>query len=114
MLKTGLRCDFYMFYIYKRCRFACPENCKNGFSFSPFTQFWAYNEASDPHFSALDTPKLHLCTLVPMPGNPVSHTPNRPLGYPKWPNGVCFTTHHVVIVMVVLPLSNVCFYLRTA
>lgn len=26
----------------------------------------------------------------------------------------CFTTHLVVIVMVVLPLSNVCFYLRTA
>ena len=26
----------------------------------------------------------------------------------------CFTTHHVVIVMVVLPLSNVCFCLRTA
>ena len=38
MLKTGLRCGFSMFYIYKRCRFACPENCKNGlflFSFYP-------------------------------------------------------------------------------
>ena len=38
MLKTGLRCGFSMFYIYKRCRFACPENCKNGlflFSFLP-------------------------------------------------------------------------------
>jgi hypothetical protein len=39
-------------------------------SFTPFTQFWTCSEASDPHFSALDTPKLHLCTLVPMPGTP--------------------------------------------
>jgi hypothetical protein len=57
------------------------------FLFLFFALLGACNEADEPHFSALYTPKLHLCTLVPMPGNPVSHTPNRPLGYPKWPNG---------------------------
>ena len=50
--------------------------------FSCFTQFWACNEADEPHFSALYTPKLHLCTLVPLPGTPVSHTPKHHLGCP--------------------------------
>ena len=49
-------------------------------TFSPFTQFWANNEASAPHFSALYTPKLHLCTLVTMPGTPVSSYPKPPFG----------------------------------
>ena len=56
--------------------------------FSCFTQFGACNEADTPHFSALDTPKLHLCTLVPLPGTPFPHTPNHHLGYPILPFGM--------------------------
>ena len=48
--------------------------------FSCFTQFGACNEADEPHFSALYTPKLHLCTLVPLPGTPVSSYPKTPFG----------------------------------
>ena len=90
MLKTGLRCVFSMFYIYKRCRFACSDNCKMDCSFSPFTQFGACIDANIPHFSALYTPKLHLCTLVPMYGIPVYHTPKPHLGYPIFPFGVFY------------------------
>ena len=57
-------------------------------SFSPFTRFWAFYEASYPHFSALEPLKLHLCTLVPMPGIPVYHTPNHHLGCPILPFGI--------------------------
>ena len=56
--------------------------------FSCFTQFGACNEAYEPHFSALYTPKLHLCTLVPMPGTPFPHTPKHHLGCPILPFGV--------------------------
>jgi hypothetical protein len=52
------------------------------FLFLFFSLFGACNEADEPHFSALDTQKLHLCALVPMPGTPFSHTPNPHLGYP--------------------------------
>ena len=60
--------------------------------FSCFTQFWACNEADEPHFSALYTPKLHLCTLVTMPGSPFSHTPKHHLGCPILPFGVSHFT----------------------
>ena len=79
---------FHVLYL-KMMLFVCPENCKKGLSFSPFTRFWAYNEADEPHFSALYTPKLHLCTLVLMPGapflipqNPIWDVPFCLLGYP--------------------------------
>ena len=49
-------------------------------SFSPITRFWACYEAYEPHFSALYTPKLHLCTHVPMPGTPFSPYPKPPFG----------------------------------
>ena len=63
--------------------------------FSCFTQFGACNEADVPHFSALYTPKLHLCTLVLLPGTPflIPQTafwdvPFCLLGYPILPFGV--------------------------
>ena len=49
--------------------------------FSCFTQFGACNEAYEPHFSALYTPKLHLCT-------PCSVARNPRFSYPKTPFGV--------------------------
>ena len=65
--------------------------------FSCFTQFWACNEADEPHFSALYTPKLHLCTLVLMPGTrflipqkPIWDVPFCHLGCPILPFGVYF------------------------
>ena len=60
--------------------------------FSCFTQFGACNEAYEPHFSALYTPKLHLCTLVPMPGTPFPHTPKPHLGCPISPFGMSHFT----------------------
>ena len=59
-------------------------------SFSPFTRFWSRNVASYPPFLCPRHPKLHLCTLVPMPGIPVYHTPNHHLGYPILPFGVFY------------------------
>ena len=61
-------------------------------SFTSFTRFWAFYEASDPHFSALEPLKLHLCTLVPMPGTPFLHTPKHHLGCPILPFGVSHFT----------------------
>lgn len=43
-----------------------------------------------------------------MPGNPVYHTPFCPLGNPQMSKWGSFTTHHVVIVLVVFtPLKRV-------
>ena len=61
-------------------------------SFSSFTRFWAFYEASDPHFSALEPLKLHLCTLVPMPGIPFPHIPFHHLECPILPFGVSHFT----------------------
>ena len=72
--------------------------------FSCFTQFWACNEAYEPHFSALDNPKLHLCTLVPIPGTPVSHTPKHHLGYPILPFGVSHFTFWGILRRVYAPI----------
>ena len=81
---------FHVFYL-NMMPFSMPRKLQKGLSFSPVSpNFGACNEAYEPHFSALDTPKLHLCTLVPMPGTPFSHTPNRHLGYPILPFGVYF------------------------
>ena len=41
-----------------------------------------------PHFSSLYTPKLHLCTLVPLPGTLFPHIPNHHLGCPSLPFGI--------------------------
>ena len=72
--------------------------------FSCFTRFWACNEAYEPHFSALYTPKLHLCTLVPMPGTPVSHTPKHYLGCPILPFGVSHFTIWGILRRVYAPI----------
>ena len=61
---------FHVFYL-NMMPFSMPRKLpKRIVLFSCFIQFGACNEAYEPHFSALDTPKLHLCTLVPMPGTP--------------------------------------------
>ena len=54
-------------------------------SFSPFTRFWAYNEASYPPFLCPRHPKLHLYTLVPLPGIPFPHIPFHHLECPILP-----------------------------
>ena len=66
-----------------------PGKLQKGLSFSPVSpNLGRVTRSHTPHFSALDTPKLHLCTLVPMPGTPVSHTPNHHLGCPVSPFGM--------------------------
>ena len=61
-------------------------------SFSPFTRFWAYNEASYPPFLCPRHPKLHLCTLVPIPGTPFSNTSEHFFGCPILPFGMSHFT----------------------
>ena len=84
----GIECSFPCFLPEYDAIFHARKIAKRIVLFSCFTQFWACNEAYEPHFSALYTPKLHLCTLVPIPGTPVSHTPKHHLGYPILPFGV--------------------------
>ena len=69
---------------------------------------------AQPPISRLLNPQNPPLYLALMPGNPVYHTPFCPLGYPQMSKWGSFTTHHVVIVLVVFTLSNVCFYPRTA
>ena len=68
--------------------FHAQKIAKRDCSFTSFTRFWAFYEASYPHFSALEPLKLHLCTLFPLPGTPVSHTPKHHLGCPILPFGI--------------------------
>ena len=61
--------------------FSMPRKLHKGLSFflvSP--NFGRITRPQTPHFSALYTPKLHLCTLVTMPGTPVSSYPKPPFG----------------------------------
>ena len=84
----GFVCGFPCFLPDYDAIFHAQKIAKRIVLFSCFTQFWARNEADEPHFSALYTPKLHLCTLVPMPGTLFSHTPNHHLGCPILPFGM--------------------------
>jgi hypothetical protein len=76
----GFVCGFPCFLPDYDAIFHAQKIAKRIVLFSCFTQFWARNEADEPHFSALYTPKLHLCTLVLMPGAPVSSYPKTPFG----------------------------------
>ena len=76
----GVECSFPCFLPEFDAIFHARKIAKRIVLISCFTQFWACNEADEPHFSALYTPKLHLCTLVPMPGTPVSSYPKPPFG----------------------------------
>jgi hypothetical protein len=71
---------FHVFYLNMMPFFMPRKLQKWIILFSCFTQFGACNEADEPHFSALYTQKLYLCTLVPMPGTPVSSYPKTPFG----------------------------------
>ena len=84
----GVECGFPCFLPDYDAVFHARKIAKRIVLFSCFTQFGACNEAYEPHFSALYTPKLHLCTLVPMPGTPFPHTPKHHLGCPILPFGV--------------------------
>ena len=68
--------------------FHAQKIAKMDCSFTSFTRFWAFYEASAPHFSALEPLKLHLCTHVLMHRNPFAHTPKPHLGYPILPFGI--------------------------
>ena len=57
---------------------------KKDCSFSPFTRFWAYKEASDPHFSALEPQNS---TSVPL-----FRCPEPRFSYPKTPFGMSHFT----------------------
>ena len=66
-----------------------PGKLQKGLSFSPVSpNLGRVTRPHTPHFSALYTPKLHLCTLVLMPGTPFPHTPKPHLGCPILPFGV--------------------------
>ena len=73
--------------------FVCPENCKKDCSFTSFTRFGACIDAYEPHFSALYTPKLHLCTPCSDARNPVSSYPKPPFGVSHFTIWGIFSAH---------------------
>ena len=83
---------FHVFYLIMM-PFSMPRKLQKGLSFSPVSpNFGRITSPLTPHFSALEPLKLHLCTLVPMPGIPVYHTPNHHLGCPILPFGISHFT----------------------
>ena len=95
---------FHVFYL-NMMPFSMPGKLQKGLFFSPVSpNFGAHNEAYEPHFSALYTPKLHLCTLVPLPGTPFPHTPKHLLGYPILPFGVFLRCVYALILAPFYPL----------
>ena len=76
----GFECGFPCFLPEFDAVFHARKIAKRIGFFSCFTQFWACNEAYEPHFSALYTPKLHLCTLVPLPVTLFVSYPKTPFG----------------------------------
>ena len=89
MVRLGVECDFPMFLCLQMMLFPMPSKLQNGLSFFSFLyNFGRFTRPQTPHFSALEPLKLHLCTLVPMPGSPFSHTPKHHLGCPILPFGV--------------------------
>ena len=109
----GLSVVFHVFYLIMM-PFSMPGKWQKWIVlFSCFTQFWACNEADEPHFSALYTPKLHLCTLVLMPGTPFPHTPKTHLGCPISPFGMShFTFWDVPFRHLGYPISPFGVYFR--
>ena len=85
-------------------------------SLSPFTRFWAYNEASYPPFLCPRHPKLHLCTLISLLGTPFPHTPKPHLGYPIFPFGISHFTicgipfHHLRCPILPFGVSHFAFW----
>ena len=93
MVRLGVECDFPMFLCLQMMLFFMPSKLQNGLSFFSFLyNFGRFTRPQPPHFSALEPLKLHLCTLVPIPGTPFSHTPKHHLGYPILPFGVSHFT----------------------
>ena len=93
MARLGGECDFPMFLSLQMMLFCAPSKLQNGLSFFSFLyNFGRFARPQTPHFSALEPLKLHLCTLVPMPGTPFSHTPKHHLGCPILPFGVSHFT----------------------
>ena len=88
MARLGVECDFPMFLPLQMMLFPMPWKLQNGLSFSPFCTIWGVLRGLRPPFLSPWTPKLHLCTLVPMPGTPFSHTPKHHLGCPILPFGM--------------------------
>ena len=73
--------------------FVCPENCKNGLSFSPVSpNFGRVTRPMNP-ISLPSTPQNSTSApLVPMPGTPFPHTPKTHLGCPISPFGMSHFT----------------------
>ena len=71
---------FHVFYL-NMMPFSMPSKLQKGLFFSPVSpNFGRVTRPHTPHFFALYTPKLHLCTLVPMPGTPFFSYPKTPFG----------------------------------
>ena len=100
----GFECGFPCFLPEYNAVLQALKFAKWLFLFLFFALLGACNEADEPHFSALYTPKLHLCTLVPMPGTPVSHTPKHHLGCPILPFGVSHFTFWGILRRVYAPI----------
>ena len=83
---------FHVFYLIMM-PFSMPEKLQKGLSFPPVSpNFGRVTRPHTPPFLCPLHPKLHLCTLVPLPRIPVDHTPKPHLGYPILPFGMSHFT----------------------
>ena len=105
----GFECGFPCFLPDYDAIFHARKIAKRIVLFSCFTQFWACNEADEPHFSALYTPKLHLCTLIPMSRTPFPHIPKPHLGYPISPFWVFYGAFMLSYWHLFYPSFRLCF-----
>ena len=102
--KRGLSVVFHVFYL-NMMPFSMPSKLQKGLFFFFFLyNFGRFTRPQTPHFSALEPLKLHLCTLVPLPGTPVSHTPKHHLGCPILPFGVSHFTIWGILRRVYAPI----------
>ena len=77
---VGIECGFPCFIPEYDAIFHALKIAKMDCSFLLLYNFGRFTRPHTPHFFALDNPKLHLCTLVPLPGTPVSSYPKPPFG----------------------------------
>ena len=101
---------FHVFYLIMM-PFSMPRKLQNGLSFFSFLyNFGRFTRPQTPHFSALEPLKLHLCTLVPMPGTPFFSYPKTPFGmshFAFW--GILFC-HLGYFKACLCPHIGDCFY----
>ena len=104
---------FHVFYL-NMMPFCMPEKLQKWIvPFLLLPNFGRITRPHTPHFSALYTPKLHLCTFVLMPETPFSHTLKPYLAYPILPFGMShFAFWDIPFCLLGYPISPFGVYFR--